>query len=43
MGTTGMNLTSVAFNTADVMAVGVLVLGALAVIWGIKKAIGMAK
>ena len=43
MGTTGMDLTSVAFNTGDVMAVGVLVLGALAVILGIKKAIGMAK
>jgi len=38
-----MDLTSVAFNTADVLAVGVLVLGATAVIWGIKKAIGMAK
>lgn len=38
-----MDLTSVAFNTADVTAVGVLVLGALSVIWGIKKAISMAK
>lgn len=40
---TGMDLTDVAFNTGDVMSVGVLVLGALAVIWGIRKAIGMAK
>ncbi|MDD4330333.1 MAG: hypothetical protein PHD79_10285 [Aliarcobacter sp.] len=40
---TGMDLTNVAFNTGDVMSVGVLVLGALAVIWGIRKAIGMAK
>ena len=38
-----MDLTQFAFNTADVMAVGVLVLGATAVLWGIKKAIGMAK
>lgn len=38
-----MDLTTVAFNTSDVLAVGVLVLSATAVIWGIKKAIGMAK
>lgn len=37
-----MTLTNVAFNTADVMSVGVLVLTAVAVIWGIKKAIAMA-
>ncbi|MDD3054257.1 MAG: hypothetical protein PHE16_00120 [Aliarcobacter sp.] len=42
MGTTGMDLSHVAFNTADVMSVGVLVLTAVAVIWGIKKAIRMA-
>lgn len=38
-----MDLTNVAFNTAVVMAVGVLVLTATAVIWGIRKAISMAK
>lgn len=38
-----MDLTSVAFNTADVISVGTLVLTAVAVIWGVKKAIGMAK
>ena len=40
---TTMDLTKVAFNTGDVLNVGVLVLAATAVIWGIKKAIGMAK
>lgn len=35
-----MDLTQVAFNTADVMAVGVLVLGATVVLWGIKKLSG---
>lgn len=38
-----MDLSKVAFNTGDVTAVGVMVLTALAVIWGIKKAISMAK
>lgn len=38
-----MDLTNVAFNTSDVLAVGVLVLTATAVIWGIKKAIAMAR
>ncbi|OCL86854.1 hypothetical protein AAX26_01160 [Aliarcobacter thereius] len=38
-----MDLTGVAFNTTDVMAVGVLVLVATATIWGVKKAIGMAR
>lgn len=38
-----MDLSSVAFNTTDVVAVGVLVLTATAVIWGIRKAISMAK
>lgn len=37
-----MDLTGVAFNTADVVAVGSLVLGAVATIWGVSKAIGMA-
>lgn len=38
-----MDLSSVAFNSADAMAVGALVLVATAVIWGVRKAIGMAK
>ncbi|WP_228255907.1 major capsid protein [Malaciobacter pacificus] len=38
-----MDLTNVAFNTADVIAVGTMVLTAVAVIWGVKKAISMAK
>jgi len=37
-----MDLSSVAFNTTDVMAVGVLVLIAVASIWGVRKAIQMA-
>ena len=37
-----MDLTNVAFNTADVVAVGTLVLAAVAVIWGVSKAISMA-
>ncbi len=37
-----MDLTNVAFNTADVVAVGTLVLVAVAVIWGVSKAINMA-
>jgi len=36
-----MDLTSVVFNTADVIAVGTLVLGAVAAIWGVRKAISM--
>ncbi len=43
MGATSMDLTNVAFNTGDVLNVGVLVLAATAVIWGIKKAISMAR
>ena len=35
----GMDLTNVAFNTADPMKVGVLVLTAVAVLWGVRKAI----
>lgn len=38
-----MDLTSVAFNTADVLAVGSLVLVGTAVIWGVKKSIGIAR
>lgn len=38
-----MDLTNVVFNTADVTSVGVLVLTATAVIWGIRKAISMAR
>ena len=37
-----MDLTGVAFNTADVIAVGTLVLIAVATIWGVRKAISMA-
>lgn len=37
--TAQMDLSNVSFNTADAIAVGTLVLGAVAVIWGIKKAI----
>jgi len=38
-----MDLTGLAFNTADALAVGALVLLGTAVLWGIKRAIGMAK
>lgn len=38
-----MDLTGVTFNTADAVAVGVLVLVGTAVIWGVRKAIGMAR
>jgi hypothetical protein len=38
-----MDLTGIAFNTADALAVGSLVLIGTAVLWGVKKAIGMAK
>ena len=37
-----MDLSKVTYNTNDPMNVGLLVLGAVAVIWGIKKAISMA-
>ena len=36
-----MDLTGVTFNTADATSVGLLVLTAVAVIWGIRKAISM--
>ncbi len=38
-----MDLTGLVFNTSDAMEVGVLVLIGTGVIWGIRKAIGMAK
>ena len=37
-----MDLTTVAFNTADALSVGSLVVAAVAVIWGVRKAISMA-
>ena len=43
MGSTVLDLTAVAFNTADVLAVGALVIAATAVIWGLKKAISIAR
>ncbi len=36
-----MDITSVVFDTKDVLAVGSLVLAAVAAIWGVKKAISM--
>lgn len=36
-----MDLTGVAYNTDDALAVGTLVLGAVAIIWGVRKAISM--
>jgi len=38
-----MDLTGLAFNTADAVAVGGLVLVGTAVLWGVKRAIGMAR
>lgn len=37
-----MDLTSVAFNTSDALNVGVLVLVAVATLWGVRKAIQFA-
>ena len=37
-----MDLTGVAFNTADAQSLAVLVIGALAILWGFKRAIGFA-
>jgi len=37
-----MTLTDVVFNTADAVSVGVLVLGAVATLWGVRKAISFA-
>ena len=36
-----MDLSNVAFNTGDATSVGVLVLVAVAAIWGVRKAISM--
>lgn len=36
-----MDLTGVTYNTADVLAVASLVLAAVAVIWGARKAVSM--
>ncbi len=38
-----MDLSSVGFNTTDVLLVGVLVLIATAAIWGYKKALKIAR
>lgn len=38
-----MDLTGVTFNTADVLAVGALIVAAGAVIWGVRKVIGMVR
>ncbi len=37
-----MDLTGVSFNTADALTLASLVVGALAVLWGAKRAIGFA-
>jgi len=37
-----MDLTNVAMNTTDATSVGVLVLVAVATLWGVKKAISFA-
>lgn len=37
-----MDLTGVSFVTTDAMAVGTLILGATAVVWGVLKAISVA-
>jgi len=37
-----MDLSKVAFNTADVLSVGSLVLAGVATIWGVRKAISIA-
>ena len=34
-----MDLSNVAFNTADAISVGTMVLTAVAVLWGVKKAL----
>ncbi len=36
-----MDLTGVTFNTADVLTLGALVIGGLAVIWGVRRAISL--
>jgi len=37
-----MDLTNVAYNTTDATSVGVLVLVAIATLWGVRKAINFA-
>ncbi len=37
-----MDLTNVAYNTADATSVGVLILVAVATLWGVRKAINFA-
>lgn len=37
-----MDLTGVTLNTADAVSVGVIVLIAVATLWGVRKAISMA-
>ena len=36
-----MDLTGVVYNTGDVIAIGSLVLAAVAAIWGVRKAISI--
>ena len=43
MGSTVLDITAVAFNTAEVLAVWAMGLAAYAVIWGLKKAISIAR
>ncbi|MBN2965183.1 hypothetical protein JWV37_10355 [Sulfurospirillum sp. T05] len=38
-----MDISGVQFNTTDAVAVGGLVLVGVAVIWGVRRAIGMAR
>jgi len=37
-----IDLTGVSYNTADVLAIAALVIAAIAVIWGVRKAIAVA-
>ncbi|WP_255613223.1 hypothetical protein [Sulfurimonas sp. SWIR-19] len=37
-----MDLTGIAYSTTDVTSVGVIVITALAAIWGVRKAISFA-
>jgi len=38
-----MDLTNVAFNTADALAVASLVLAAYGILWGVKRAMAFGK
>jgi hypothetical protein len=42
MAATGLDLDGLTFATDDVFKVGALILGGVAVIWGIRKVIGLA-